>query len=66
MNALDSKNFTFSIVFILILVILNLLISILFVQIIVTSAILGFIVFLIFKKIRKDNVSLKNEDLFED
>ena len=66
MNALDSKNFTYSIIFILILVILNLLITIVSVQMIITSGILGIIIFLIFIKIRKRNLSLKNEDLFEE
>ena len=66
MNALDSKNFTYSIIFILILVILNLLITIVSVQMIITSAILGIVIFLIFIKIRKRNLSLKNEDLFEE
>ena len=66
MNALDSKNFTYSIFFILILVILNLLITIVSVQMIITSGILGIVIFLIFIKIRKRNLSLKNEDLFEE
>jgi len=66
MNALDSKNFTYSIIFILILVILNLLITIVSVQMIITSGILGIVIFLIFIKIRKRNLSLKNEDLFEE
>ena len=66
MNALDSKNFTYSIFFILILVISNLLITIVYVQMIITSAILGIVIFLLFIKIRKKNVSLENEDLFEE
>jgi len=66
MNALDSKNFTFQIFLVLILVIINLLITMLYVQIIITSVILGIVVFTIFTKIRKSNVSLENEDLFDE